>query len=253
MPFGDLGRTGGGDFVRARRIHAPPRRARRPAGPAPRPAARPSVGEDADQLPLGAGRVGQRAQQIEDRARAQLDARAGDMAHRRMVARRHQEADIALGQGARSTSAKSASILTPERGQHVGRSRFRRQRAIAVLGHGHAAGGGHQRGGGRDVEGALAVAAGAAGVDGAGRCVDRWRPWRAWCGPRRRSRPRSRRAPAAHQEPADLRRRGIARHAACRTPRPRRPRRAVSPVGDAREQRLHRADVGLRSVAHQAA
>ena len=52
--------------------------------------------EHADQLALDAGRVGQRAEQIEDRARAELDPGRADMAHGAVMARRHQEADAGL-------------------------------------------------------------------------------------------------------------------------------------------------------------
>ena len=52
--------------------------------------------EHADHLPLDAGRVGERPEQIEDRARAELDARRADMLHRRMMRGREHEADAGL-------------------------------------------------------------------------------------------------------------------------------------------------------------
>ena len=47
----------------------------------------------AEELPLHAGRVGERAEQIEDGARAELDPRRPDMLHRGVMSRREHEAD----------------------------------------------------------------------------------------------------------------------------------------------------------------
>ena len=93
--------------------------------------------EDADELALCPGRVRERAEQVEDRARGQLDAGRGDVAGRAVVARRHQKADADLLQAALH-DCHLAIDVDAERGQHVGRARFRRQRAVAVLGHRHA-------------------------------------------------------------------------------------------------------------------
>ncbi len=158
------------------------------------------------------GRVGQRPQQVEDRAGAELDAGRADVAGGAVVARRHQEADAGLPQAAPHDRHVGVDI-DAERGQHVGRARFRREIAVAVLGHRHAAAGDDERGRGRDVEGAGA----------------RRRRCR-----RCRSRPAARRSssafarmvraapvisstrlaahPQRHQEAAHLRRRGVAAH-----------------------------------------
>ena len=126
---------------------------------------RPLGVEHADQLAPGAGRVGERAQQVEDGPRAELDPRRPHVAHGAVVPGRHEEADPGLPQ--RFADERHVRVDgDAEGGEQVGRARARRERAVAVLGDGHAAACGHQRRSGRDVEGALRVAARAAGVDG---------------------------------------------------------------------------------------
>src|SRR5581483_1311232 len=51
------------------------------------------VREDADELPPRARRVHERAEEVEDRADAELLARGGDVLERRVVARREQEGE----------------------------------------------------------------------------------------------------------------------------------------------------------------
>ena len=113
---------------------------------------------------------------------------------------------------ARRTRLMSAVDVDAERRQHVGRARFRREIAVAVLGHRHAAAGDDERRRGRDVEGAGAVAAGADGVDGARRRLDRQRLGAH--GARGAGDLLDRLAAHAqrHQERAHLRRRRVARH-----------------------------------------
>ena len=53
----------------------------------------PLAREHADHLPPHAGGIGQRTEQVEDRAGAELDAGRADILHRRMVRRREHEAD----------------------------------------------------------------------------------------------------------------------------------------------------------------
>ncbi len=79
----------------------------------------PALGEHAEQLAPGAGRVGERAQQIEQGAQAHLLAHRGDMAHGRMMARRHQETEIVLDEAAQHQRLVGGDI-DAERGQHVG-------------------------------------------------------------------------------------------------------------------------------------
>jgi hypothetical protein len=57
--------------------------------------AQPAGVEGAGHLALHPARVRQRAEQVEDGARAELDPGAAGVAQRRMVARRHQEQDAA--------------------------------------------------------------------------------------------------------------------------------------------------------------
>ena len=100
--------------------------------------------EHADELALRAGRVRQRPEQVEDRARAELDPGRRDVAGGAVMARRHQKADADLPQ-ARAHDRQVGIDIDAERGQHVGRARFRRKRAVAVLGDRHAAAGDDQR------------------------------------------------------------------------------------------------------------
>ena len=70
---------------------------------------------------LDARGIGQRAQQIEDRAGAQLDARAGDVTHGTMVAGRHHEADAGLPD--RLLHQRELGVdIDAELGQHLGRA-----------------------------------------------------------------------------------------------------------------------------------
>ncbi len=119
----------------------------------------------ADQLPFDAGRVGQRAEQVEDRARAELDAR-----RRRHGALRHdgvcaimKPMPASLMQARRRRAARP--ILTPSAASTSARARLGGGRAIAVLGDRHAAAGDDQRRQRRDIVGAGTVAAGADDVD----------------------------------------------------------------------------------------
>ena len=131
----------------------------------------PALGEHADKLAARARGIGERPQQVEDRARAELDPRAGDMAHRAVMPGRHEEADAGLLQRLRNERHVAVDI-DAERRQHVGGAGLRGQRPVAVLDHGHACAGQQQRGGGGDVERALVVAARAGGVDRIGRRFD---------------------------------------------------------------------------------
>src|SRR5262249_7347985 len=56
----------------------------------------PLAREHADHLPLDAGGIGERTQQVEDGAGAEFDPRRADILHRRMVRRREHEADTGL-------------------------------------------------------------------------------------------------------------------------------------------------------------
>ena len=71
-----------------------------------------SRGEHADQLAPAPAGFESGPEQVEDRARAELDPGAGDVAHRAVMARRHHEADAGLADRPLDR-AGSASMLTP--------------------------------------------------------------------------------------------------------------------------------------------
>ena len=71
-----------------------------------------AAGGDADDLALCAGRIGEGAEQVEDRAEAQLLADRQHVAHGRVVGRREQEADAGLVQRA-PLLVGVAAMLTP--------------------------------------------------------------------------------------------------------------------------------------------
>src|SRR5881392_3254040 len=93
----------------------------------------PGLGEDAGDLALDPGRIGKGAEQIEDRPRAKLDARWADMLHRGMMRWREHEAAARFLDAAADLLRRQIDLHAKRR-QHVGRARFRRQSAVAVLG-----------------------------------------------------------------------------------------------------------------------
>ena len=171
----------------------------------------PPVVEDAEELALGAGRVRQRAQQVEYGAGAKLGPGRSDMAHGAVVARRHQEADVVLPQAFLDQRHIGVDV-DAKRAQHVGRAGLRRQRPVAVLGHRHARRRRHQGGAGGDIEGARSIAAGAASVDGAIGCVDFDRLGPHHPGGADDLVDGLATDPESHEESAHLRRRRLARH-----------------------------------------
>jgi len=74
------------------------------------------------------------AQQIEDGARAKLDASRPDVLHRRMMRGREHESDAGLADAASHGVGRKLD-LDAECGEHVGGARARRQGAVAVLCH----------------------------------------------------------------------------------------------------------------------
>ena len=119
---------------------------------------------DADELVSGAGRVGQRSDEVERRRHADLAAHRRHVLHGEVVARREHEADARLGDAAAHLGRGDVDG-DAQRLEHVGAAALAGGRAVAVLGHGDAGAGGDDGGGGRDVEGPGVVAAGAAGVE----------------------------------------------------------------------------------------
>ena len=112
-----------------------------------------------------AGRVGQRPEQVEQRAEAELLARARPRAWSRRGARARTERPASPRAGSAPTARAAAPGSSPSASMHVVRARLRRLRAVAVLGDRHARARDHERGDRRDVDRPRAVAAGAAGVD----------------------------------------------------------------------------------------
>ena len=104
--------AGDGQFVEAHAVHDPgglmPQRRERF-----RHRAGPVGGKHAGQLPPHACRIGERAQQVEDRAGAEFDPRAGGVAHRRVMARGEQEDAAGLRQDRWAGDSIGASTLTP--------------------------------------------------------------------------------------------------------------------------------------------
>ena len=119
---------------------------------------------DADQLAARAGGVGERAEQVEDRAHAERLPHRPRVAHGGVMGRGVQVAEaVALDHLGRLLGREVDRHA--ERFEQVGRARARRGRAVAVLGHRGAAGSGDERRRGGDVERAGAIAAGARRVD----------------------------------------------------------------------------------------
>ena len=140
---------------------------------------------------LHPGRIGQRAQQVEDRAGAQLDPRAGGVAQRGVVPRREQEDACRPRPGRASSRSIGTSMLTPSAASTSAAPDFDDSARLPCLATGTPAPATHEGGRGGDVERAGAVAAGAA------RCRS----------PRPAPRSRSIRARMARTAPVDLRHR----------------------------------------------
>ena len=88
---------------------------------------------DAEELALGAGRVGQRAEEVEDRAHRQLLADRDDVRGRLVVLRGEHEAEADLVDAGRDLLGRQLD-RHPERLEHVGRAGAAGRRAVAVLG-----------------------------------------------------------------------------------------------------------------------
>ncbi len=120
--------------------------------------------EDAHHLVGRPGRIGQRAEHIEDRAHPELSPRTHGVLHGAVMRRREQKAHPHTHDALRNLLR--AQVQTHAGGlEHVGAARATGHRTVAVLGHVGAGGGGNESAGGRDVEGVGPVAAGSAGVD----------------------------------------------------------------------------------------
>ena len=119
---------------------------------------------DAQKLPLRAGRVRERPEDVEDRPDPDLSAGRPRVAHARVQRHGEEEADPALVDAASHVTSREAHI-DAERLEHIRAPRRRRHRAVAVFGHGHSRARHDECGRRRDVEGVQPVAAGPARVD----------------------------------------------------------------------------------------
>ena len=210
--LGDLGMTERRDLIQsAGAVHDPRAfRAKQPQRP------RDELGvlgpRHADELAAGAGRIGQRPEEIEGSPHAELPPRRPGVPHRRMPRRREEEREAGAGQRLDDAIGRRLE-RNAERFEHVGRSALARDRAVSVLGDPDARAGDDERRGGRDVEGLGAVAAGAAGVE---HLADR-RRHRHGPRPHRAREPDHLAGPFAlerqrHQQTSDMRRLGLAVH-----------------------------------------
>ena len=140
--------------------HHPPY-AQQPGRLRDHPAERPVV--DADDLPDGAGRIGQRPEQVHHRLDAELLPHRRGVAHGAVVGRSEQKGEPGPGQqlgGGRRVEVGADA----QRGVEVGAAALAGEGAVAVLGDAGAGSAGDQRGHRRDVEAAGAGPAGAARV-----------------------------------------------------------------------------------------
>ena len=119
----------------------------------------------ADELAPHPGRVGDRPENVEHRAHADLPARADGVFHGAVQLRGKQEGDADFIQA-------TAHLLRlqvdghAQRRQHIGAAAATGDRAVAMLGHRHPGPGDHKRRYRGNIETALAIAAGAAQVHG---------------------------------------------------------------------------------------
>src|SRR5581483_136823 len=112
----------------------------------------------AQQLIRRAGRVGQRPEDIEDRAHPELFAHRCRMFHGAMVIRREHETDPGLGDTIGDLRRRQVD-MGAERFEHVRASRLARYAAATVLCHARAGRGGGEHGSGGNIEGMRGVAA----------------------------------------------------------------------------------------------
>ena len=174
----------------------------------------PRVGA-ADRLGGRPGRVGQRAEEVEGGADAELAPRHGGVPHRRVEGGGEAEGDAGLVGHARRPGPAGRSSRMPSASSTSARAGLRGRRAVAVLDHAGAGAGGDDRGHRGDVDRHRPVAAGAddveqpAGHRDRGRraayiAVDQARRPRRWSRPWRAARPRSRRSATGVASPARI-------------------------------------------------
>ena len=123
----------------------------------------PAAIEDADHLAADTRRIGERAEDVEDGADAELAARASDVPQRRLERGRVEKHEARRAEAGRE---RRDGKLEPdaERLEDVGPADRAGDRPVPVLGDGDAGAGDDEARGGRHVQGARAVAARAAGI-----------------------------------------------------------------------------------------
>ena len=109
-------------------------------------------------------RVGERPQNVEDRAHAELLADGSNVLHGRMVVGREHEADAALGDAGSDLFTVQHDVGA-QGFQYIGSPRLGGNAAVAVLGDGAACRSHHEHDGGGDVEGVRTVTASSHDVD----------------------------------------------------------------------------------------
>ena len=119
---------------------------------------------DAHRGGLGAGRVAERAEEVEDGRHAELGAHRPRVPEAGVEGAREREGDAGLAEHLRHP-LRGEGEVEAEGGEHVGRSRRRARGAVAVLDHGHAGCRGDDGGHGRHVHRAEPVAARADDVE----------------------------------------------------------------------------------------
>lgn len=119
---------------------------------------------DAQELSLGAGRIAERTEQIEDRGKAEFFPHWRDVFHRGVEVRGEAKANAKLVETALHDRHGRFNIYT-ERRQHVGRSAFARNAPIAMLSHGHTGRRHHNGCCSADIEQVAANSAGTARID----------------------------------------------------------------------------------------
>ena len=117
----------------------------------------------ADHLHAGAGRIAERADEVEDGRPTERSTKRSDLRHRGMVDRRQAEAEPEFREAPPAHPWRRVD-LHAEPFEHVGGARAAGDGAVAVLGHRLPCCGDDNARRGRDVEGARTVAPGAAGV-----------------------------------------------------------------------------------------
>jgi hypothetical protein len=137
-------------------------------GPQKRQRARDELGQfrarHADELPGGAGRIGQRPEEVERRPDPEFLACRRGVPHRRVERRREEERDAGLDQAALDGGRRRPDV-DAERLEHIRAAAPAGHGSVAVLRHAHAAGRDDERRDGRDVERVRAIPAGAARIE----------------------------------------------------------------------------------------